>query len=185
MKQTRRSSLPNWAWGMWLQGDEAAATRSKFYLEASVSNHLGAKPNDPSVILLCCLHFLGSFLTCIASMRKLVALAFFLTPSLALLAEWICFCLCCSAVEQVCFLGFGLLCRVWSRERQICCCFADARFGGQSLPLCLRLKLEGNGRIICSVCLNVLGKMSSTFLGLCVLLIMFWIYIWAYRKVMN
>lgn len=53
---------------------------------------------------------LGFFLTCIASRRKLVALALSLTP-LALLAEWICFCLRCSAVEQVCFLGFGLLCR--------------------------------------------------------------------------
>lgn len=55
MKQTRRSSFPNWVWGMWLQGDEAAVMW-RFYLQASVCSHLGTKPNDPSVMLFCCLH---------------------------------------------------------------------------------------------------------------------------------
>lgn len=44
---------------MRLQGDEVAATQSKFCLEASVSSRLGATPNDPSVILFCCLHCSG------------------------------------------------------------------------------------------------------------------------------
>lgn len=97
---------------MWLQGDEAAATRSKFYLEASVSSHLGAKPNDPSVILLCCLHF-SRLLSYLHSQHEEAGGFGFLSDSfLALLAEWICLCLCRSAVEQVCFLGFGLLCKV-------------------------------------------------------------------------
>jgi len=57
---------------MWLQGDEAAATQSKFCLEASVSSYLGAKPNDPSESCSAAFIVLGSFLTCIASRRKLV-----------------------------------------------------------------------------------------------------------------
>lgn len=135
---------PTWAhWcldlslGRWSRQGEAVCQTEHGVHGSRVMRQQQCKANFPSMHLLaaiwevnqmtpvqCCSALsivLEFFLTCIASRSKLVALALSLTP-LALLAEWICFCLHCSAVQQVCFLGFGLLCRVWSRECWSCCC---------------------------------------------------------------